>query len=98
MDVQHASVPLRDKRRREQAHETGKTNQFDARLLQYVPHGGVELAAARAISVVRFLAGKGIPPEHLVAAGYGEFQPLEDADTEEAMAKNRRIELKLTER
>jgi chemotaxis protein MotB len=57
-----------------------------------------DLSAARAISVVRFLAGKGIPPEHLVAAGYGEFQPLEDADTEEAMAKNRRIELKLTER
>jgi chemotaxis protein MotB len=57
-----------------------------------------DLSAARAISVVRFLAEKGIPPEHLVAAGYGEFQPLEDADTEEAMAKNRRIELKLTER
>jgi chemotaxis protein MotB len=57
-----------------------------------------DLSAARAISVVRFLADKGIPPEHLVAAGYGEFQPLEDADTDEAMAKNRRIELKLTER
>jgi chemotaxis protein MotB len=57
-----------------------------------------DLSAARAISVVRYLADKGLPPEHLVAAGYGEFQPLEDADTEEAMAKNRRIELKLTER
>jgi len=57
-----------------------------------------DLSAARAISVVRFLAERGIPPEHLVAAGYGEFQPLEDADTDEAMAKNRRIELKLTER
>jgi chemotaxis protein MotB len=57
-----------------------------------------DLSAARAISVVRYLAGKGIPPEHLVAAGYGEFQPLEDADTDEARAKNRRIELKLTER
>jgi chemotaxis protein MotB len=57
-----------------------------------------DLSAARAISVVRYLVDKGIPPEHLVAAGYGEFQPLEDADTEEAFAKNRRIELKLTER
>jgi chemotaxis protein MotB len=57
-----------------------------------------DLSAARAISVVRYLADKGIPPEHLVAAGYGEFQPLEDGDTDEALAKNRRIELKLTER
>ncbi|MCR4281877.1 MAG: peptidoglycan -binding protein [Bauldia sp.] len=57
-----------------------------------------DLAAARAISVVRFLIDKGIPPEHLVAAGYGEFQPLEEGDSEEALAKNRRIELKLTER
>ncbi|HZP21593.1 MAG TPA: peptidoglycan -binding protein [Bauldia sp.] len=57
-----------------------------------------DLSAARAISVVRYLADKGIPPEHLVAAGYGEFQPLEEGDTDEALAKNRRIELKLTER
>src|SRR5581483_10463678 len=56
-----------------------------------------DLSAARAISVVRYLADKGIPPEHLVAAGYGEFQPLEEGDTDEALAKNRRIELKLTE-
>jgi chemotaxis protein MotB len=57
-----------------------------------------DLSAARAISVVRYLVDKGIPAEHLVAAGYGEFQPLEEGDTEEALAKNRRIELKLTER
>ena len=57
-----------------------------------------DLSAARAISVVEFLADHGIVPEHLVAAGYGEFQPLEEGDTEEALAKNRRIELKLTER
>ena len=57
-----------------------------------------DLSAARAISVVEFLASHGIAPEHLVAAGYGEFQPLEEGDTEEALAKNRRIELKLTER
>ena len=57
-----------------------------------------DLSAARAISVVRYLADNGIPPEHLVAAGYGEFQPLDTADTEDAYGKNRRIELKLTER
>jgi len=57
-----------------------------------------DLAAARAISVVRFLIDKGIPPEHLVAAGYGEFQPIEEGDSDEVLARNRRIELKLTER
>jgi len=57
-----------------------------------------ELSAARAISVVRFLISKGVPPNRLVAAGFGEFQPLEAADTDAAYGKNRRIELKLTER
>ena len=57
-----------------------------------------ELAAARAISVVTFLQEKGIPPEHLVAAGYGEYQPIEEGDSDEIFARNRRIELKLTER
>jgi chemotaxis protein MotB len=57
-----------------------------------------DLSAARAISVVQFLISKGIAPEHLVAAGYGEFQPLDDEETPDAYAKNRRIELKLTER
>ena len=57
-----------------------------------------ELSAARAVAVVRYLADKGIPPEHLAAAGFGEFQPLEDGDSDEQLAKNRRIELKLTER
>ncbi len=55
-----------------------------------------DLSAARAISVVQFFISQGIPPDHLVAAGYGEFQPLEDGDTPDAYAKNRRIELKLT--
>ncbi len=57
-----------------------------------------DLSAARAISVVRYLIDRGIPPERLVAAGFGEYQPIEEGDTEEAYAKNRRIELKLTER
>jgi chemotaxis protein MotB len=53
-----------------------------------------ELSAARAIAVVKFLNDQGIPNENLVAAGYGEFQPLSSTDT----ARNRRIELKLTNR
>ena len=57
-----------------------------------------ELSAARAISVVNFLIALGIPPEHLSATGYGEFQPLDDRDDEIAHRRNRRIELKLTQR
>src|SRR6202047_1541148 len=57
-----------------------------------------ELSAARAISVVQYLMAKGGPPQHLVAAGFAEFQPTETEKTEEAFTRNRRIELKLTER
>ncbi|HEY7608270.1 MAG TPA: peptidoglycan -binding protein, partial [Alphaproteobacteria bacterium] len=57
-----------------------------------------ELSSARAIAVVRLLIAEGVPANRLVAAGFGEFQPLEPGDTEEAYGKNRRIELKLTER
>jgi chemotaxis protein MotB len=56
------------------------------------------LSAARAIAVVQYLAGKGMAPQHLLASAFGEFQPLDAGTTEEAYAKNRRIELKLTER
>ena len=57
-----------------------------------------ELSTARAISVVRHLVDNGVPPTRLVAAGFGEFQPLDAADDDDARRKNRRIELKLTER
>jgi len=57
-----------------------------------------ELSSARAISVVRYLMSQGIAPEHLVAAGFGEFQPIDAGTSDEALARNRRIELKLTER
>jgi chemotaxis protein MotB len=57
-----------------------------------------ELSSARAISVVQYLIGKGVNPIRLVAAGFGEFQPLEAGTSEEAFRRNRRIELKLTER
>jgi chemotaxis protein MotB len=57
-----------------------------------------ELSAARAIEVVKYLIARGVPPERLVAAGFGEFQPLDASESEDAFARNRRIELKLTER
>jgi len=57
-----------------------------------------ELSSARAISVVQYLVSLGVPPQRLVAAGFAEFQPLDTAQTEEAYKRNRRIELKLTER
>ncbi|MGB6196544.1 MAG: peptidoglycan -binding protein [Methyloceanibacter sp.] len=57
-----------------------------------------ELSSARAISVVRYLIDHGIPANRLVAAGFGEFQPLDPEKTDEAYRRNRRIELKLTER
>jgi chemotaxis protein MotB len=56
-----------------------------------------ELSAARAISVVNLLIAEGVSPQHLAAAGYGEYQPLEEGNTPEIYARNRRIELKLTE-
>jgi chemotaxis protein MotB len=57
-----------------------------------------DLSAARAIAVVQYLISKGVTPKRLVAAGFGEFQPIDTGTTEEAYRKNRRIEFKLTER
>jgi chemotaxis protein MotB len=55
-----------------------------------------ELSTARALSVVNYLMAQGIAPKRLVAAGFGEFRPLDDRHTDEAYARNRRIEIKLT--
>ncbi|MBZ0217930.1 MAG: peptidoglycan -binding protein [Fimbriimonadaceae bacterium] len=57
-----------------------------------------ELSSARAIAVVRHLISRGVPAKRLVAAGFGEFQPIDQSGTEAAFRTNRRIELKLTER
>ena len=57
-----------------------------------------DLSAARAIAVVQYLIAKGVAPQRLVAAGFGEFQPIDTGTTEDAYRKNRRIEFKLTER
>jgi chemotaxis protein MotB len=57
-----------------------------------------DLSAARAIAVVQYLMSRGMSPQRLVAAGFGEFQPIDPGTSEEAYSRNRRIELKLTER
>ncbi len=57
-----------------------------------------DLSTARAISVVRYLIVQGVPAKRLVAAGYGEFAPLDGGTSDDALRKNRRIELKLTNR
>ncbi|KAB1075030.1 peptidoglycan -binding protein [Methylobacterium planeticum] len=56
------------------------------------------LSAARAIAVVQSMAARGIPPQRLLAGAFGEFQPLDAGATEDAYSRNRRIEMKLTER
>ncbi len=61
-------------------------------------HSNWELSSARAIAVVQYLISKGVSPQRLVAAGFGEFQPLDQGDGEDALRRNRRIELKLTEK
>jgi chemotaxis protein MotB len=48
--------------------------------------------------VVKYLVEQGIPPERLAAAGFGEYQPIETGNSDDAYRKNRRIEFKLTER
>ncbi len=57
-----------------------------------------ELSTARAIAVVRYFVDQGIAADRLAAAGFGEHQPIDPGDNDEAWRHNRRIELKLTER
>jgi len=57
-----------------------------------------ELSSARAIAIVKFLSNAGIAPRRLAANGFGEFHPLDNGSSEEALARNRRIEIQLTNR
>jgi chemotaxis protein MotB len=57
-----------------------------------------ELSASRAITVVKLLTAEGVPANRLAATGFGENQPLDPVDSPEAYARNRRIELRLTDR
>ena len=74
----------------------GHTDQIPIRTTRFPSNW--ELSTARAISVVKFLVQRGISPTNLAATGFGEFQPIDPRDTEEAYIRNRRIELKLTQR
>ncbi|QSP95775.1 peptidoglycan -binding protein [Marinobacter salinisoli] len=57
-----------------------------------------ELSTARAVAVVRYLAEQGVPDRRMVAAGFGQYFPVADGTSPEALQKNRRIEIKLTDR
>lgn len=57
-----------------------------------------ELSSARAVAIVKYLVVQGIPAHRVSANGFGSFQPIDNADTPEAYAKNRRIEIQLTNR
>lgn len=74
----------------------GHTDKIPIRTPRYASNW--ELSSARAISVVKLLIDQGIEPSRLVAAGFGQFQPLDQRKDEIAFRRNRRIELKLTQR
>ncbi len=74
----------------------GHTDARPIRTAQYPSNW--HLSAARAISVVEFLRNQGVAGSRLLAAGLGEFHPLDRGETTEAYRRNRRIELKLTQR
>jgi chemotaxis protein MotB len=57
-----------------------------------------ELSTARALSIVHYLIARGIPPNRLAAAGYGQYDPIDPHNSPPALARNRRIELRLTNR
>jgi chemotaxis protein MotB len=74
----------------------GHTDKRSIKTVQYPSNW--ELSIARANSVLKLLLDLGFAPHRLSAAGYGEFYPLSDGDSDEDLQQNRRIELKLTSR
>ena len=74
----------------------GHTDNVPVRAGRYTDNW--DLSTERALSVVRYLNQQGLPANRLAAAGYGEYQPLDTADNHDARRKNRRIELKITQR
>ena len=74
----------------------GHTDKRPISTIQYPSNW--ELSTARANSVLKLLLEIGFPPNRLAAAGYGEFYPISDGETNEDLQQNRRIELKLTSR
>jgi chemotaxis protein MotB len=57
-----------------------------------------ELAAARAIAVAQILIAEGLPANRVAATSFGDAQPIDPGDSPHALARNRRIELRLTDR
>lgn len=57
-----------------------------------------DLSTARALSVVKYLISQGIPAQRLAATGFGQFHPLDDADSQAAYTRNRRIEMRLDQK
>lgn len=74
----------------------GHTDRVPIRTAEFASNW--ELSSARALSVVRLLIKHGIPPERVAAAGYGEYHPIDEATDEVGNRRNRRIELRLTQR
>lgn len=74
----------------------GHTDDVPVRAGRYADNW--DLSTERALSVVRYLNQQGLQANRLAAAGYGEYQPLDAADSDDARRKNRRIELKITQR
>ncbi|HAE01982.1 MAG TPA: peptidoglycan -binding protein [Rhodospirillaceae bacterium] len=74
----------------------GHTDKIPIRTAQFPSNW--ELSTARAISVVKFLESRGIDPNRMSAAGFAEYQPLDTGNTDEALRRNRRIEMKFTNR
>jgi chemotaxis protein MotB len=66
-----------------------------AKSMQNVYPSNWELSVARATNVVRYLQEVGVPPEHMIASGRGEYDPIAPNDTPEGRQKNRRIEIML---
>ena len=56
------------------------------------------MSSQRAINVVKLLVAEGVPANRLAATGFGEFQPLDQGDGAQSFARNRRIEIRLTDR
>jgi chemotaxis protein MotB len=74
----------------------GHTDRTPVRGGQFISNW--ELSAARAINVVKFLISLGVPADRLAATAFGEYRRLSTEDTPEAFARDRRIELRLTDR
>lgn len=74
----------------------GHTDSKRIRSVQYKSNW--ELSSSRAIAVVEYLVSKGVDPHRLVAAGFGEFSPIDTGTSDDSLRKNRRIELKLTDK